>query len=99
MRRAWPPCYSPPRPAWPRSPRRRAAGTRTVAACPTWVAWVAWAAWTTTSSPASEGLDTSPSEARRARDLEAITADGLAFSAMVGLGETYVSAFALAAGL
>jgi MFS family permease len=33
------------------------------------------------------------------RDLRAMTADGVAFSAMVGLGETYVPAFALAAGL
>jgi MFS family permease len=33
------------------------------------------------------------------RDLRAMTADGVAFSAMVGLGETYVPAFALAVGL
>ena len=33
------------------------------------------------------------------RDLRALTADGIAFSAMVGLGETYVPAFALGAGL
>jgi MFS family permease len=33
------------------------------------------------------------------RDLRAITADGIAFSAMVGLGEAYVPAFALASGL
>ena len=33
------------------------------------------------------------------RDLRAITADGVAFSGMVGLGETYVPAFALAVGL
>jgi MFS family permease len=32
-------------------------------------------------------------------DLRAMTADGVAFSAMVGLGEAYVPAFALAAGL
>jgi hypothetical protein len=35
----------------------------------------------------------------RERDLHAITADGAFFSAMVGLGETYVPAFALAVGL
>ena len=43
------------------------------------------------------------SETRQAthqqRDLRAITADGVFFSAMVGLGETYVPAFALAVGL
>jgi hypothetical protein len=33
------------------------------------------------------------------RDLRAMTADGVAFSAMVGLGESYVPAFALAIGL
>jgi MFS family permease len=33
------------------------------------------------------------------RDLRAITGDGVAFSAMVGLGEAYVPAFALAVGL
>ncbi len=33
------------------------------------------------------------------RDLRAMTADGVAFSAMVGLGEAYVPAFALAVGL
>jgi hypothetical protein len=33
------------------------------------------------------------------RDLRAMTADGIAFSAMVGLGEAYVPAFALASGL
>ena len=33
------------------------------------------------------------------RDLRAMTADGVAFSAMVGLGESYVPAFALAVGL
>jgi hypothetical protein len=32
------------------------------------------------------------------RDLRAMTADGIAFSAMVGLGEAYVPAFALALG-
>ena len=32
------------------------------------------------------------------RDLRAIVADGVAFSVMVGIGETYVPAFALAAG-
>jgi len=33
------------------------------------------------------------------RDLRAITADGVFFSAMVGMGETYVPAFVLAVGL
>jgi MFS family permease len=33
------------------------------------------------------------------QDMRAITADGVAFSAMVGVGETYVPAFALAVGL
>ena len=33
------------------------------------------------------------------RDLAAITADGVSFSVMVGLGETYIPAFVLAAGL
>ena len=33
------------------------------------------------------------------RDLRAMTADGVAFSAMVGVGESYVPAFALAVGL
>ena len=33
------------------------------------------------------------------RDLHAITADGVSFSVMVGLGETYIPAFVLAAGL
>jgi MFS family permease len=36
---------------------------------------------------------------RNRRDLYAITADGVAFSVMVGAGETYVPAFALAMGL
>ncbi|NNL85562.1 MAG: MFS transporter, partial [Myxococcales bacterium] len=36
---------------------------------------------------------------QQARDLRAITADGVFFSTMVGLGETYVPAFALAVGL
>lgn len=40
---------------------------------------------------------TLPKETRR--DLRAIFADGIAFSLMVGLGETYVPAFALALGL
>ncbi len=41
-----------------------------------------------------------PSDALRlARDLRAITADGIAFSLMVGAGETYLPAFALAMGL
>ena len=41
----------------------------------------------------------SPRTARQERDLHAITADGVYFSVMVGLGETYIPAFALAAGL
>lgn len=36
---------------------------------------------------------------QRERDLHAIVADGIFFSVMVGLGETYVPAFALAVGL
>jgi MFS family permease len=36
---------------------------------------------------------------RLRRDLRAIQADGVAFSLMVGLGETYIPAFALALGL
>jgi hypothetical protein len=36
---------------------------------------------------------------RLRRDLRAIVGDGVAYSAMVGLGETYVAAFALAIGL
>jgi MFS family permease len=36
---------------------------------------------------------------RLERDLRAMVGDGIAFSAMVGIGETYVPAFALAAGL
>lgn len=36
---------------------------------------------------------------RTRRDLRAIFADGIAFSLMVGLGETYVPAFALALGM
>lgn len=43
-----------------------------------------------------------PSRTRRTdvlrRDLRAMTADGIAFSAMVGLGEAYLPAFALALG-
>jgi MFS family permease len=37
--------------------------------------------------------------ATQRRDLRAIYSDGVAFSVMVGVGETYVPAFALAAGL
>ncbi|MGH0032157.1 MAG: MFS transporter [Myxococcota bacterium] len=40
-----------------------------------------------------------PQAPRTRRDLHSIVADGVSFSAMVGLGETYVPAFALAAGL
>src|SRR5262245_65440759 len=39
-----------------------------------------------------------PSRQER-RDLSAITADGVSFSVMVGLGETYIPAFVLASGL
>ena len=40
-----------------------------------------------------------PESGRRVeRDLRSMIGDGIAFSAMVGLGETYVPAFALAAG-
>lgn len=42
---------------------------------------------------------TSPFERRRRGDLAAIRGDGVAFSLMVGLGETYFAAFALAVGL
>jgi MFS family permease len=42
-------------------------------------------------------MDPQPSE-RVERDLRSMIGDGIAFSAMVGLGETYVPAFALAAG-
>jgi MFS family permease len=38
-------------------------------------------------------------EFRQQRDLRAIVADGVSFSVMVGLGETYLAAFVLAAGL
>jgi hypothetical protein len=38
-------------------------------------------------------------DALQQRDMRAITADGVCFSAMVGLGESYVPAFALAIGL
>ncbi len=46
-------------------------------------------------------MDPSPSASsdRLRRDLRAILGDGIAFSFMVGVGETYVPAFALAAGL
>jgi MFS family permease len=40
-----------------------------------------------------------PASSHERRDLAAITADGVAYSAMVGLGETYIPAFVLAAGL
>jgi len=40
-----------------------------------------------------------PSQPHDSRDLAAITADGVSFSVMVGLGETYIAAFVLAAGL
>src|SRR6185312_4097447 len=36
---------------------------------------------------------------RQRKDLRAILADGATFSVMVGIGETYLPAFALAAGL
>ncbi len=39
------------------------------------------------------------SQPHEPRDLRAITADGVSFSVMVGLGETYIPAFVLAAGL
>jgi hypothetical protein len=42
---------------------------------------------------------TEASHPRLERDLRAMKADGVAFSAMVGLGEAYVPAFALAVGL
>ena len=42
-------------------------------------------------------VDSVPSDERR--DLASIVADGVSFSVMVGLGETYIPAFVLAAGL
>jgi MFS family permease len=39
-----------------------------------------------------------PTPTQQRRDLHAIVADGVAFSVMVGLGETYIAAFVLAAG-
>jgi MFS family permease len=47
-----------------------------------------------TASPAPAA----PSPARLHRDLRAITGDGVFYSVMVGLGETYVPAFVLALG-
>jgi MFS family permease len=41
---------------------------------------------------------TQPPRSQQDRDLRAIVADGVAFSVMVGIGETYIPAFALAAG-
>lgn len=40
-----------------------------------------------------------PERPRLRRDLAAISADGVAFSVMVGVGETYLVPFALALGL
>ena len=40
-----------------------------------------------------------PERARLRRDLLAISADGVAFSVMVGVGETYLVPFALALGI
>ena len=40
-----------------------------------------------------------PRRSTESRDLRAITADGVSFSTMVGLGEAYVPAFVLAVGL
>jgi hypothetical protein len=45
----------------------------------------------------SQLVNSVPTQERR--DLYAITADGVSFSVMVGLGETYIPAFVLAAGL
>ncbi len=45
------------------------------------------------------GAESPVSDAEVKRDLDAIVGDGIAFSVMVGLGETYVPAFAVAAGL
>jgi MFS family permease len=42
--------------------------------------------------------ESSAAEAKQERDLRAITADGVHYSVMVGAGETYVPAFALALG-
>jgi hypothetical protein len=84
---------------------------RTWAAWVAWAAWAAWAGWTTTSRAiaraegdrsrasrsASErsGRPTTPAAAQT-RDLRAIVGDGVSFSVMVGLGETYIPAFVLA---
>src|SRR5688500_1051050 len=43
-------------------------------------------------------MSSSPRQRRLRRDLQLIRADGIVFSLMVGLGETYLSAFALAVG-
>jgi hypothetical protein len=45
------------------------------------------------------GSSTRAGSPRLRRDLRAIIGDGVAYSAMVGLGETYVAAFALALGM
>src|SRR5262245_2804074 len=42
---------------------------------------------------------TNDRSAQLRRDLRAIVGDGVAFSVMVGVGESYIAAFALAAGL
>ncbi len=44
-------------------------------------------------------MDASPTHPNLRRDLRAIVGDGIAFSVMVGIGEAYLPAFALAAGL
>jgi MFS family permease len=46
-----------------------------------------------------ESAEPSRDDPRLGRDLRAMMGDGTAFSVMVGLGETYFAAFALAAGL
>jgi MFS family permease len=46
-----------------------------------------------------QGPEASPEDPRLRRDLHAMVGDGAAFSVMVGLGEVYFSAFALAAGM
>ncbi|MCB1162804.1 MFS transporter [bacterium] len=44
-------------------------------------------------------MSTDPAALARRRDLRLILTDGLAFSVMVGMGEAYIAAFALALGL
>jgi MFS family permease len=49
------------------------------------------------AAPLEVGASVAPEQKRR--DLHAILGDGICFSVMVGLGESFIAAFALAAGL